>query len=290
MFGLGKKRPSSTSNPFINTVDIQPGISPEILEESPSLEEEGRKAAKPPPGLLRGLFGYTDDQPAQPSLQESYRHSIYERIQTLLPTYGASNTNGCLSKEEFLKAGDHLVANNRNWEWSLEPEKMDTSLPPNKQFLINRGLECQVRINESAVPVPDRFHLDMENNELWLCPPQSTGKSDGATHVYDVSLTYDPVTHTPRVWLLGYSHQGVPLMMEEVARDIYVDFVGTVATMIPHPFTGVPNVSIHPCRHAESMSRLINRLTAKGEAFEIDHYLVHFLRLITCIIPSINLY
>jgi ubiquitin-like-conjugating enzyme ATG3 len=299
MFNFDKKKYQKHLNPFENRPDIQPGVSPEIIDDVPFPSE----IEKPNKGFL-GWLGFSNAEPerpftgerlpplpsSSPSLQESYTHSLYETLQSLsariLPLSSAI-LNGHLTVEEFVQAGDFLVKENGNWEWSYEPDKMNINFPPDKQFLINRGLPCQSRFDSKGSR--EKVHLDFSSNELWSCPQPPKGDLSDSVHIYDVSLTYDPTTRTPRVWLAGYSEEGKPLTMDEIARDIYVDFVGTAATMIPHPFTNVLNVSIHPCRHAEGMSRLI--ATANGnpqDPFRVEQYMTYFLKLITCIIPTIN--
>eukprot|EP00441_Pelagodinium_beii_P038950 CAMPEP_0197651648 /NCGR_PEP_ID=MMETSP1338-20131121/33469_1 /TAXON_ID=43686 ORGANISM="Pelagodinium beii, Strain RCC1491" /NCGR_SAMPLE_ID=MMETSP1338 /ASSEMBLY_ACC=CAM_ASM_000754 /LENGTH=280 /DNA_ID=CAMNT_0043226339 /DNA_START=66 /DNA_END=905 /DNA_ORIENTATION=- len=74
---------------------------------------------------------------------------------------------------------------------------------------------------------------------------------------YDVSITYDTYYLTPRLWLFGYSEAGEPLTPEEVYEDVLSDYVAKTVTIDPHPHTGTPTVSIHPCKHAQVMKNVI---------------------------------
>ena len=160
-------------NPFIvkRTTDIQPGISPEIVDDIPYPPDEPSKSK----GFFKNLFGYS--QPVNPSLQETYTHSLYETMQNIssriLPV--GSSLTGHLTVEEFIKAGDFLVDSNENWEWSFEPERMNVNFPPDRQFLINRGLVCRSNIELDA---PEHFHLDMRHNDLWTCPKKQSPKQE----------------------------------------------------------------------------------------------------------------
>ena len=270
---------------FSKPTDIQPGISPEIVEDIPYVLDEPSKSK----GFFSSLFGFS--QPATNlSLQESYSHSLYEKMQNIsskiMPV--GYNLTGYLTVDEFIKAGDFLVnsGNKKTWDWSFEPERMNENFPPDRQFLINRGLICESRVD---LDVKEHIHLDMTNNDIWTCPERPSSKQE-RYHVYDVSLTYDKANRTPRIWLEGYSKEGRPLEMDEISKDINIEFVGTVATMIPHPFTGILNVSIHPCRHAEGMSRIIDQINkSENGPFNVESYLIHFLKLISCIFPTIDI-
>lgn len=54
--------------------------------------------------------------------------------------------SGVLTPEEFVKAGDYLIAKFPTWEWaSGDPSMIRSILPPNKQFLVTKGVPCQTR-------------------------------------------------------------------------------------------------------------------------------------------------
>lgn len=274
-----QKKKSKTTNPFQNITDItdiQPGISPEIIDDIPVQELLDNKTTN------SGLFGWFLGS-NQPTLQETYSHSLYETVQTLSGRWFPLTTSmmsGHLTVDEFIQAGDYLCQKSSNWEWSFNPTYMCGNLPPNKQYLVNRGL-----IVEHSLDINERVYLDFQQNELWTCP-QTEHKSFNRQHIYDISITYDETNRTPRMWVSGYSTIGEPLDMDEMTHDLNIEFIGTIATMIPHPITGILNISIHPCRHAEGISRLI----AKNQTtYKVEQYLVYYLILMGCIFPTLNL-
>lgn len=264
------------SNPFVS--DIQLGVSPDVLDDIPEIigcDDNDNKD-----GLFKGWF-------KGQRLNETYSHSLYETVQTFSSRWfplATSTLTGHLTIEEFIQAGNYLVNINSNWEWSFNPDYMSPILPPDKQYLINRGLTVKGYLND----VYDRVHLDFEQNELWSCPNPEY-KSFDKGHIYDISLTFDESTRTPRVWVFGYSSTGKPLTTEEMTPDICLEFIGTIATTIPHPITGLLNISIHPCRHAEGMGRIINKINKSGEQFQVEQYLIYFLQLIACVFPSMDI-
>jgi ubiquitin-like-conjugating enzyme ATG3 len=80
---------------------------------------------------------------------------------------------------------------------------------------------------------------------------------------YDITVTYDQYHACPRAWLIGYSEDNRPLTKDEVCQDIYSDYADKTATVETHPFLGTPTVSIHPCKHTETMVALMARMEDK---------------------------
>ena len=266
------------TNPFIDLSDTD--SLPELIDENE--ERERDRPVAPVRPNLGGFFGNLFSRKAKQSLSETYSHSIYESLTTLSSKIlGANTGSGYLTREDFLVSGDLLVKMDSNWEWSFNQTKMLPDFPPDRQYLINRGLLCfKVKVNE------ERTHLDLQKNELWMIYNEIEANDNMATarHFYDLSITYDLSNATPRIWLFGYNQDGVPLDSSEIIEDMSVEFAGTIATMIPHPVSDILNVSIHPCRHAEVMSRLIN-----VDDYDPSKYLILFLRLVNHIFPNLVL-
>merc|ERR1711907_483074 len=78
------------------------------------------------------------------------------------------------------------------------------------------------------------------------------------TRTYDLSITYDKYYQTPRLWLFGYDVYGRPLQPEEIYQDILSEYVHKTITIDPHPLTQIPTASIHPCKHALVMKKVID--------------------------------
>lgn len=79
-----------------------------------------------------------------------------------------------------------------------------------------------------------------------------------------MSITYDKYYRTPRLWLFGYNENGDPLTPEEVYEDVLSDYKSRTVTVDPHPLTGTPTVSIHPCQHAQVMKKVIDDWIEQG--------------------------
>ncbi|BFZ65319.1 E2-like enzyme [Saitoella coloradoensis] len=120
---------------------------------------------------------------------------------------------------------------------------------------------------------------------------------------YDLYITYDKYYRTPRLWLSGYSESGTPLPPSSVLDDVMGDYARKTVTVEKATFLGegVDMPTVHPCRHAEVMKRVIERAdvrvkekAAKKEAdgneegLRVDQYLVVFLKFMASVIPTIE--
>jgi len=108
------------------------------------------------------------------------------------------------------------------------------------------------------------------------------------TRTYDLSITYDKYYQTPRLWLFGYDEGGEPLKPEQVYEDVLSEYVAKTVTVDPHPLTGTPTVSIHPCKHALVMKKVVQDWIEQGIQPRHDLALFVFLKFISGVVPTIN--
>lgn len=109
-----------------------------------------------------------------------------------------------------------------------------------------------------------------------------------AARTYDVSITYDKYFQTPRIWLFGYNENGVPLSPEEIFEDILTEYAAKTVTVDPHPCTGIPTASIHPCRHASVMKKVVDSWIERGIKPRHDLALLALLKFISSVMPTIE--
>jgi len=110
-----------------------------------------------------------------------------------------------------------------------------------------------------------------------------------ATRTYDLSITYDKYYQTPRVWLFGYSESGQPLTPDAVMEDVMQDYAQKTVTVDPHPHLNTPHASVHPCKHAQTMKRIVDALQGNGGAPpSAAQYLFVFLKFIGSVVPTIE--
>lgn len=146
-----------------------------------------------------------------------------------------------------------------------------------------------------SIPDADEFGLSEHEDAAQYRPGGSAsaggdGSADGTTSVrsdkimavrtYDCLITYDKYYQTPRMWLVGYDEDGVPLQPSQIFEDVAADHVQKTVTIEPFPHGsaapgvaatggGSPHVaSIHPCKHASMIHKMIGHMGRS--AAEVD--------------------
>jgi len=109
---------------------------------------------------------------------------------------------------------------------------------------------------------------------------------------YDVFITYDKYYQTPRLWLFGYDEHRRPLMSKQVFEDISSDYVKKTVTIEAHPHLSMNLASIHPCKHADVMKKVIERMGESSHDqdsdLRVDQYLIIFLKFMSSVMPTID--
>lgn len=133
---------------------------------------------------------------------------------------------------------------------------------------------------------------------------------------YDLYIAYSTSYRVPKMYIVGFDSSGRPLTAEEMFQDIAADYRTKTATIEKLPFYKTPilSVSIHPCKHANVMKILLDKVrTVKrrrreqqqqednktaddwedlqadvDDSLRVDQYLVIFLKFITSVTPSIE--
>ncbi|XP_061833571.1 ubiquitin-like-conjugating enzyme ATG3 isoform X2 [Nerophis lumbriciformis] len=109
------------------------------------------------------------------------------------------------------------------------------------------------------------------------------------TRTYDLYITYDKYYQTPRLWLFGYGEDRQPLSVEQMYEDISQDHVKKTVTIENHPHLPPPAMcSVHPCRHAEVMKKIIETVAEGGGELGVHMYLLIFLKFVQAVIPTIE--
>uniref|UniRef100_A0A1D1XYR2 Autophagy-related protein 3 n=1 Tax=Anthurium amnicola TaxID=1678845 RepID=A0A1D1XYR2_9ARAE len=127
---------------------------------------------------------------------------------------------------------------------------------------------------------------------------------------YDVFITYDKYYQTPRMWLFGYDEHRRPLTSAQIFEDISQDYAKKTVTIEAHPHLNMSLASIHPCRHAQVMKKIIEKMNEEAlKKFEslqeryknspnapqaeqaqvrVDQYLIIFLKFMSSVVPTID--
>ncbi|XP_037806279.1 ubiquitin-like-conjugating enzyme ATG3 [Lucilia sericata] len=116
-----------------------------------------------------------------------------------------------------------------------------------------------------------------------------SGDSVLHTRTYDLHITYDKYYQTPRLWVVGYDENRKPLNVEQMYEDVSQDHAKKTVTMESHPHLPGPNMaSVHPCRHADIMKKIIQTVEEGGGELGVHLYLIIFLKFVQTVIPTIE--
>ncbi|KNC80084.1 hypothetical protein SARC_07554 [Sphaeroforma arctica JP610] len=139
------------------------------------------------------------------------------------------------------------------------------------------------------VPDMDDFEDDnlQEDEESVVRPKEEDNILK--TRTYDIYMTYDKYYQTPRMWLYGYDEHGRPLSERAMFEDFSQDHARKTVTMESHPHINLTMASIHPCKHANVMKRIIDNIAGQGrEDLPVYMYLMIFLKFVASVIPTIE--
>lgn len=152
--------------------------------------------------------------------------------------------------------------------------------------------------------VPDLDDLEIEDDggvlvvdpsALPAAPPVAAGANAEKqtdfvrARTYTVSITYDKYYQTPRMWLFGYDEDNKPLTHPQIFEDMSRDHAKKTVTIDPHPhIPSVSHASVHPCRHAAAMKRIIDQIESTGKTMRPDQALFLFLKFISSVIPTVE--
>jgi ubiquitin-like-conjugating enzyme ATG3 len=247
-------------------------------------------------------------------------HSVFHTArQAIMPVLKESAffKEGVLTPDEFIIAGDQLISSQRTWKWR-SGEVKKTFLPPDKQFLILTIASCRQRVSgfqeggniqeveeegdwissgEDRSKIDEYADIDGDDVDpavaQMMAADNSTVMGAGIeVRRYEVSIVYDNYYRTPRVYLKGYGSSGCTLGPIEMMEDIVQDYAGKTATMETHPHLPSDGayISIHPCRHAETMKRILEGVAGDNMKAipTVESYLFFFLKFIASMIPTIE--
>lgn len=256
-------------------------------------------------------------------LPRSLHNVLHAARDYLTPTLKSTQflERGQLTPEEFVIAGDYLVRLSPGWKWCRGEERLAKNyLPHDKQFLVHHTCICRKRVSGIDISgdetdegggwtgaggetrVEDYTDLPPTDDLADFMDTTLTAVHDAAASIiipdirddgdrlYDIYIVYDNAYRTPRIFMSGYiASCGIPLHPNAMMEDLMQDYVSKTATLEKHPHIGGGQyVSIHPCRHAQTMKRLVDEMTEVGGPPSIELYMFIFLKFISSVIPTIE--
>ncbi|OAF71849.1 Autophagy-related protein 3 [Intoshia linei] len=108
------------------------------------------------------------------------------------------------------------------------------------------------------------------------------------TRTYNLNITYDKYYQTSRLWLEGYNANKESLSPIEMFEDFSQDHANKTITIEKHPHSNSVMASIHPCKHANVMKRMISLMEVANKELSVVNYIIIFLKFVQSIIPTIN--
>ena len=147
--------------------------------------------------------------------------------------------------------------------------------------------------DDDDVPDMEDFVVEEEDDTVTIHPRAVSNENQTEskilkTRTYDISVTYDKYYQTPRFWLIGYDESRQLLKPELALEDVSAEHAEKTVTIDMHPHLPLSSASIHPCKHAHVMKRLLDNLEGGKEEPSVEHYLVIFLKFIASIVPTID--
>lgn len=160
----------------------------------------------------------------------------------------------------------------------LVPIPINKSVAPSHP---NRPDAASNARNATQINTPSNSLSKDANNE-------NTRENIVATRTYDLNITYDKYYQTPRLWLVGYDENLKPLSINDMYQDISQDHAKKTVTMETHPHIPTVMASVHPCRHAVVMKKIISTVEDGGRELHVFSYLIVFLKLVQSVIPTLE--
>lgn len=130
---------------------------------------------------------------------------------------------------------------------------------------------------------------------------------------YDLFITYSTSYRVPKMYLVGFNSNGIPLLPKQMFEDISGDYRDKTATIESLPVSyNTMSVSIHPCKHSSVMKVLMAHAAASKQhskdlsdqvdilllhdaddkdeqaGIRVDQYLIIFLKFIASVTPGIE--
>lgn len=105
--------------------------------------------------------------------------------------------------------------------------------------------------------------IDEDAEDMEFVDTKTADRGCNKKRYYDLYITYSTSYRVPKMYLVGFDSNSVPLTPEQMFEDIASDYRHKTVTIEKAPFLkNTTAVSIHPCRHAAVMKVLMKRAAA----------------------------
>uniref|UniRef100_T1INA6 Ubiquitin-like-conjugating enzyme ATG3 n=1 Tax=Strigamia maritima TaxID=126957 RepID=T1INA6_STRMM len=194
--------------------------------------------------------------------------------------------------ENTFQAGD-AGANHNPDEDDDEDEAADMEEFEESGLLeVEDKVRARLLLNNFNYNTVSRFYQQATLTQIPIPAEKEMNNAGGEiiqTRTYDLNITYDKYYQTPRLWLYGYDENRKPLSVDQMYEDFSQDHAKKTVTMEHHPhLPGPPQASVHPCKHADVMKKIIQTVTEGGGELGVYRYLIIFLKFVQAVIPTIE--
>ena len=242
--------------------------------------------------------------------------NIAEKVIPVLNENNFMNT-GVLTPKEFIIAGDFLVNQNNGWQWQ-SGDKYQSFLPNKKKYLILKDVKYKNINNlmlsennddnwdvyesnnkketnnlknkpkDEPKDEPKDDFLDLEDFEMDFSDDETTIEQKQLdVKLYDITITYDNYYRTPRIWFHAYNFSNEPISNQVILNDFSIEHTHVSVTIETHPYINLQSVSVHPCKHAESMKKILKIELENNKDIKVENYFTYFLKFVSCILPHL---
>ncbi|KAH8552087.1 autophagocytosis protein [Umbelopsis sp. PMI_123] len=235
---------------------------------------------------------YTDDKETEIKDEETdnndddgwmYTHSdrVYKTIDEIAHNIIDSDDIPELPPIGTLSIEDNRTQAEKDEDLELNPDNIPDidDIPDMEDSLVEEEEDPAAITASNTKPSPDLASVSEESKILQV-------------RTYDVFISYDKYYQTPRLWLFGYDEQRRPLMSKQVFEDVSSDYVQKTVTIEAHPHLNMSLASIHPCKHADVMKKIIERMAQSAQDpdndLRVDQYLIIFLKFMSSVMPTID--
>lgn len=183
-----------------------------------------------------------------------------------------------------------MIAKGNAEEREVENEWIETIIPSSSKGKAEEPAILDIDADEDVEEKKEKEVVDINDDEVDVFEEIKAPSELETikTRTYDISITYDFYYRTPRLWLFGYNEKGTPLKEEEMFEDIMSDYANKTVTVEDHPHQGIRCLSVHPCKHAFAMKRIIEMMAECGAKAEVYQAMFVFLKFISSVVPTIE--
>ena len=181
------------------------------------------------------------------------------------------------------------IGNDSDDDWNIctqnNTDQKLTETSKNKNVTKNVNNIKQTKINDTENTDLMEFEEELEYEDD-ATVSNSEYLQNHQRKIYDITITYDNYYRTPRIWFHAYNYYNQPINNTEILNDFSIEHTNVSVTIETHPYYNLECVSVHPCKHAEAMKKLIKIELENNQTIKIDHYFIYFLKFVSCIFQT----